>query len=204
MGRVPDRRRGSRWIHLCFASTCEAATLLPTARSHSLRDSTPITVRWMLGRISMSSYPRSLRARMMHTPCAGASSTISCIRCSPSAISNEWEQLCISRRKCRGIQPLRTQMEIDDRRSGVCEDRERSTRLGRAPRMFWCSVFKIDGGFRRKLTTLKLQGLQRSPRRSLRLSQTPHLFLVPPQNVIDDLEEFVFSSHPCYTHLLSE
>ena len=54
-----------------------AAFMTPAARSHGLRDSAA-TVSRMLG-----------RTRMIHTPCASTSSTISCNTCSSLAISND-------------------------------------------------------------------------------------------------------------------
>ncbi len=83
-------RGGSKRTHLRFASTFATAALMtPAARSHSLRDSAAVTASRMLGRASTSSCPRSRHARVIHTPCASASSTISCSKCSSPAMSND-------------------------------------------------------------------------------------------------------------------
>ena len=66
-----------------------AAFMTAAARSHSLRDRAAVTARRMLGRISTSSCPRRRRARVIHTPCASTSSTISCNTRSSPAISND-------------------------------------------------------------------------------------------------------------------
>src|SRR6266403_3359800 len=76
-------------VHLRFVRTFTAAALTtPAARSHSFRDSAAVTARRMLGRASTTSCPLNRRARVIHTPCASASSTISCNSRSSTAISN--------------------------------------------------------------------------------------------------------------------
>ena len=63
--------------------------MTPATRSHSLRDNAAVTARRILGCTLTSSCPRRRRARVIHTPCASTSSTISCNTRSSSAISND-------------------------------------------------------------------------------------------------------------------
>jgi hypothetical protein len=66
-----------------------AAFITPAARSYSLCDSAAIMSTGMLGRASTNSCPRRRRARVIHTPCASTSSTISCSTRSSHAILND-------------------------------------------------------------------------------------------------------------------
>jgi hypothetical protein len=76
--------------HFRFASTFVTAVFItPAARSHSLRDSADVTARRILGLASTGSCSRRRRARVIHTPCASTSSTISCSARSSAATSND-------------------------------------------------------------------------------------------------------------------
>ena len=80
----------SKLTHFCFVSThMNGALMTPAARSHSLRDKTPVSVRRMLGCDLTSSGPRIRRAHVIHTPFTSTSSTMSCKRRSSLAMSND-------------------------------------------------------------------------------------------------------------------
>jgi hypothetical protein len=72
-----------------ISASLTTAFMMPAAPSHSLRDRTAVTARRMLGRASTSSRSRRQRARVIHTPGASTSSTISSRMRSSPAISND-------------------------------------------------------------------------------------------------------------------
>ena len=102
----------------------------PLARSHSLRDSAAVTVRWMLGRVSTSSFLpaqlandlRALPERLIHNVMQQV------------LLAHDIEQKCLPRRRSQGVLCLcnrrrqrrrKTHVDLDDRRGSVRGDRER-------------------------------------------------------------------------------
>ena len=117
MGKAPNSR-GSKRTHFCFTGTfVKAAFMTPATRSHSLRDNAAVTARRILGCTLTSSCPRRRRARVIHTPCASTSSTISCNTRSSSAISNDRGSREAGGRWFRGLQShsrrLRRRTQVD-------------------------------------------------------------------------------------------
>ena len=113
----------------------------------------------MLGRALTSSGPRNRRARVIHTPYASASSTISCSRRSSPAMSKEraWRDA--------GVAGLTGFVDVDE--DGVAErswmwmigeaacegivTASMQSSTARIARMFSCGVLKIDAVFRMML-----------------------------------------------------
>ena len=122
--------------------------MTPAESTYSFCDSATVTARRMLGRASATSYPRNWRARVMHTPCASVSSTMSFSgRPPPHVIKRQG----IVRRKGRVVRRLRgprcrrrrrTRLHVDDKRGGVPQ----------IASTFSCNVVRIDGVFRSMLT----------------------------------------------------
>jgi len=75
-----------------------AALITPVVRSHSFRDNAAVMARRILGRTSTSSFPRSRRARVVYTPCASASSKMSCKQ---ALIARDIERRSRMRRRLR-------------------------------------------------------------------------------------------------------
>ena len=175
MGTVP---RGSKRTHFRFASTfVTAAFITAAARSHSLRDNAVVTAIRMLGRTSTSSCSQRRRARVIHTPCASTSPTMSCNTRSSPAISNDGGSRGAG---VDGFGAFRVTADdcAEERRwrwtigEAACEGivivSTRSS-TARIARTFSCRALSIDGVFRRMLMSSETETSRRAGRRRKRM-----------------------------------